>query len=145
MVSNNVIYSSLDRALFDELLAEAQYLYPLRDERAMYCDLLASGAVRFAVLEIGRRLVQKNVLSRAEVRMLLSGKILELVLTCFATKLALSASDEELVLMMTKPSNDHSALASQLQEWEEYRDTIDPDTVPEFLGGVPADPPPADW
>ncbi len=59
--------------------------------------------------------------------------------------MALSASDEELTLMMTKPNEDHSALAAQLQEWDEYRRTIDPLSVPEFLGGVPAEPPPADW
>jgi hypothetical protein len=56
----------------------------------------------------------------------------------------LCASDTELRAMMTRPDDDHSALVSMLQEWDEYR-TTDPCTVPDTLGGIPAPPPPAEW
>jgi pyruvate,water dikinase len=44
------------RAEFDELLGEARLTYRLRDERGVFSDIWASGLMRRAVLEGGRRL-----------------------------------------------------------------------------------------
>jgi pyruvate,water dikinase len=44
------------RADFDERLGDARALYRLRDERAIYADVWATGLLRRAVLEIGYRL-----------------------------------------------------------------------------------------
>ncbi|MHB2168005.1 PEP-utilizing enzyme [Alsobacter sp. R-9] len=48
------------RAAFDELLDEARALSRLRDERGLYSDVWAAGITRRALLEAGRRLVDKG-------------------------------------------------------------------------------------
>ena len=50
------------REQFDQLLAEAQYVYRVRDERGFYGDLLASGLARRAILAAGERLVAQHEL-----------------------------------------------------------------------------------
>jgi phosphohistidine swiveling domain-containing protein len=52
-------------AEFDELLEEANVMNRLRDERALYCDIWISGILRRAVLEAGRRLVERGALAKA--------------------------------------------------------------------------------
>lgn len=54
------------RDQFDELLAEARYVYALRDERGIYSDVWAWGLLRRAVLEAGRRLAAQGRLTEAE-------------------------------------------------------------------------------
>jgi pyruvate,water dikinase len=44
------------RATFDDLLAEARFVYRLRDERGLYSDAAAVGLLRLALIELGRRL-----------------------------------------------------------------------------------------
>ncbi len=41
---------------FDDLLTEARLVYRLRDERGIYSDISATGLLRLALLEFGRRL-----------------------------------------------------------------------------------------
>ncbi len=48
-----------NRAEFDELLAESRLTYRLRDERGVYSDIWASGLMRRAALEAGRRLAER--------------------------------------------------------------------------------------
>jgi pyruvate,water dikinase len=48
------------RAEFDELLGEARLTYRLRDERGVFSDIWASGLMRRAVLEGGRRVAERG-------------------------------------------------------------------------------------
>src|SRR5438552_6767354 len=48
------------QAEFDELLGEARLTYRLRDERAVYSDLRASGIMRLAALAAGRRVASRG-------------------------------------------------------------------------------------
>jgi pyruvate,water dikinase len=54
------------RAEFDGLLEEARLTYRIRDERAVFSDVWASGIVRRVVLAGGRRLAEKGRLQAAE-------------------------------------------------------------------------------
>ena len=46
------------RDTFDDLLAEARFVYRLRDERGLYSDAAAVGLLRLALIELGRRLFE---------------------------------------------------------------------------------------
>ena len=46
------------RDTFDDLLAEARFVYRLRDERGLYSDAAAVGLLRLALIEFGRRLFE---------------------------------------------------------------------------------------
>ncbi|HET9720365.1 MAG TPA: PEP-utilizing enzyme [Solirubrobacteraceae bacterium] len=48
------------RAEFDSLLEEARLMYRIRDERGVYSDIWASGIMRRAALEAGRRLAERG-------------------------------------------------------------------------------------
>jgi pyruvate,water dikinase len=48
------------RAEFDDLLAEARLVYRLRDERAVHADRVLGSDTRRALLEVGRRLVERG-------------------------------------------------------------------------------------
>jgi pyruvate,water dikinase len=54
------------QAQFDELLGEARLTYKVRDERGVYSDIWASGIMRRAALEAGRRLAAKGSLHDPE-------------------------------------------------------------------------------
>ena len=54
-----------DRERFDALLAEARYVYRLRDERGLYSDISATGILRLALLDLGRRMVAAGDLDDA--------------------------------------------------------------------------------
>jgi phosphohistidine swiveling domain-containing protein len=54
------------RVMWDDLLGEARRVYRLRDERGLYSDVSALGVLRLAMLELGRRLVARGQLDRAE-------------------------------------------------------------------------------
>lgn len=53
------------RAEFDDLLAEARLVYRLRDERAVHADRVLGSDTRRALLEVGRRLVERGLLEDA--------------------------------------------------------------------------------
>lgn len=48
------------QAEFDDLLAEARLVYRLRDERGLYSDAAAVGLLRLALIELGRRLFERD-------------------------------------------------------------------------------------
>jgi len=48
------------RSEFDRMLDEARTLYRLRDERGVYSDSSAAGLLRLALIELGRRLVDRG-------------------------------------------------------------------------------------
>jgi rifampicin phosphotransferase len=49
-----------EQPVFDDLLAEARYVYRLRDERGLYSDTSAVGLTRLALIELGRRLFERG-------------------------------------------------------------------------------------
>jgi phosphohistidine swiveling domain-containing protein len=53
------------QAQFDELLEEARITYPIRDERGVFSDIWASGLMRRAALEGGRRLAARGRIHQA--------------------------------------------------------------------------------
>ena len=53
------------QAQFDELLGEARFTYPVRDERGVFSDIWASGLMRRAALAAGRMLAAKGRIHEA--------------------------------------------------------------------------------
>jgi rifampicin phosphotransferase len=110
------------RTSFDELLAEARLISRLRDERGMYSDAWATGLMRRAALEVGRRAVAAGALDDA-------------ALVVDAT------FDEMLGLLRRTPSVD----AAVLRERVTWRTTARPADAPAWLGAPPPSSPPAEW
>lgn len=54
------------RPEFDSLVEEARLMYRIRDERGVYSDIWASGIMRRAALEAGRRLAARDRIHEAE-------------------------------------------------------------------------------
>ena len=110
------------RAAFDELLAEAQLTYRVRDERVFHGDALATGLARRAILAAGARLRSEGRAHDAE----------DLI----------DATPDEIVALLegrAGPSADELAARAK---WR--RET--PLTVaPTNLGNPPSAPPPAEW
>ncbi len=124
-----LINSISDRALFDELLTEAQYMHPLRDERSMYGDMMGIGLLRHAMLEVGQRLVNRNILPNKEL----------------ATEADLP--ELELLYKTYAPNEETEALSKLFAERLLYRKTVTIQDVPQHLGPAPSGPkiPPLDW
>jgi rifampicin phosphotransferase len=55
-----------DRTRFENALAAAERIYPIREENIFYTDLMPNAVVRYAVVEAGRRLAQRGRLRRSE-------------------------------------------------------------------------------
>ena len=109
------------RAAFDDLLAEARAVYRLRDERGIYSDISSAGILRYAVLEAGKRLLERGAIGDVDH--------------------AFEALTDELGALLTGrggPSPDVLAArnAERLAAAE-----VDP---PPFIGPPPAEPPPLD-
>lgn len=112
------------RAEFDELLEEARLVNRLRDERGHYSDGWSTGLARRALLEIGRRLVERGRIDDAE--------------------LAVDASaDEILALLAGQPGPTRDELAERAR-WRKTKTASDPD-VPKWLNAPPPPPPPVEW
>lgn len=110
------------RQVFDELLAEARFTYRIREERGYLNDAWACGITRRAILEAGKRLARRGRIARADQ--------------------AVDLTREELISVLQEgpgPSRDEIAAHAL------YRETHTVDDAPQFLGGVPAGPPPAEW
>jgi phosphohistidine swiveling domain-containing protein len=107
---------------FDALLEEARFIHRLRDERGIYNDAWGSGLARRAMLEAGRRLVQRGVLPEAS--------------------LAISASHDEIVGLLTGAKE---PTVQELRRREQWRETKTVADAPPFLGAEPKGPPPVDW
>jgi phosphohistidine swiveling domain-containing protein len=110
------------RAQFDGLLDEARFIHRLRDERGIYNDSWGTGLARRAMLEAGRRLVQRGVLPEAS--------------------LAISASHDEIVGLL---NGEKEPTVAELRRREVWRETKTVADAPPFLGPEPKGPPPVDW
>ena len=110
------------RTEFDELLEEARFIHRLRDERGIYNDSWGSGLARRAMLEAGRRLVERGVLPEAS--------------------LAINASHDEIVGLLKGAKE---PTVEELRRREVWRETKTVADAPPFLGPEPKGPPPVDW
>jgi phosphohistidine swiveling domain-containing protein len=110
------------RAEFDGLLEEARFIHRLRDERGMYNDSWGTGLARRAMLEAGRRLVERGVLPEAS--------------------LAISASHDEIVHLLNGGKEPSVEELRRRQVWRETKTVAD---APPFLGAEPKGPPPVHW
>lgn len=110
------------RKEFDALLAEAQHVYRVRDERVFHGDTMATGLMRRAILAAGERLVAHGRAIDAE----------DLV----------DATPEEIVALLEgRPGPS----ATELAERARWRRETPITAAPAFLGFEPSPPPPADW
>lgn len=110
------------RQAFDERLDDARRINRLRDERGVYNDLWATGVARHALLEAGRRLVERGALDEAE--------------------LAVDATHDEVVsLLKGGPGPD----VETLRGYRDYRNTKTINDAPEHLGAPAGAPPPLEW
>jgi len=106
------------QAEFDELLGEARLMYRLRDERGVYSDIWASGLMRRAALEAGRRAAAR-------------GRIGDPVLI-------IDASLEEMCALVTGAGGPS---ADELAARAEYRRTHSAKDAPPAIGDPPPPPP----
>jgi len=110
------------RGQFDELLAEAQLAYGIRDERIFYGDALGMGVARRAILGVGDRLVAR-------------GQIKD------ATHLVDASSDEMIGLLQRRGGPSADELADRVR----FRLETPLSAAPANLGFPPSPPPPAEW
>lgn len=111
------------RDAFDELLAEARLMYPIRDERGVFSDIWASGLMRRAAQAAGRRLAERGLLHDP----------VHIVDAGFTEMLAL--------LGAATPSGDGAPSADELAERAAYRGAHDAHEAPPSLGPTPPPPP----
>jgi rifampicin phosphotransferase len=110
-----------ERARFDDLLADARSVYRLREERDHYNDGWATGLLRRASLEAGRRLTKAGRLASPE--------------------LFIEAAEGEMLALLAGAGPSSAELA----ERAEWRRVADASKAPLNLGHPPSPPPPADW
>jgi rifampicin phosphotransferase len=110
------------RETFNALLHEARLTYRLRDERGYLNDAWSTGIARRAILAAGERLVAKGRLHEAEH--------------------AVDLSPSEIVNLLQGGNIPDADDVAARTEWRTTATLAD---APQFLGGVPAGPPPADW
>jgi len=110
------------REQFDALIAEAQSVYRVRDERVFFGDMMASGIARRAILAAGARLVSEGRAVDAE----------DLV----------DATPEEIVALLERRPGPSSA---ELAERARWRRETPMTAAPANLGFEPSPPPPAEW
>jgi pyruvate,water dikinase len=106
------------KADFDDRLAEARLMSRLRDERGVYSDGWATGLMRRALLEAGRRLREAGRIADAE----------------HAVELSV---DEAAALLNGSEGPSPDELADRYA----WRSSHSTDDAPPFLGGEPAGPP----
>ena len=106
---------------FDELLADARLVYRLRDERGLYSDVSALGLLRWALLEVGRRLEAFDRIHERD-------HVFELD----------SAGLTSLIGGAPSPT------AEELSEMAAKRRDVVANGAPRYLGPPPPDPPPMD-
>lgn len=108
------------RETFDQALEEARYTAFLRDERCAVNDAWAGGLVRLALLEVGRRLRERELLEDAEH--------------------AIHLTPDELEGLLTRGEGPSGAEVAA----HAVDQTQTTDDAPAFLGGDPLPPPPVD-
>jgi pyruvate,water dikinase len=109
-------------AQFDSLLAEAQAVYRVRDERVFHGDTMASGIARRAILAAGQRLVAQGRAMDPE-------------------DLVDATPDEIIALLEGRPGPS----AAELAERARWRRETPISAAPASLGFAPSPPPPAEW
>lgn len=110
------------RAEFDELLAEARFVYRIRDERAYLNDAWSTGIARKAILAAGERLAsRKRIHDPAH---------------------ALELTPRELTSLL---AGGDGPSAGELAAHSAYRVTHTTSDAPQLLGGEPGPPPPPEW
>jgi len=107
--------------MFDELFAEAQDTYGIRDERIFVGDAWATGLMRRSILAAGQRLVEQGVLEDPE----------QLV-------------DARLAEMLTLLDGDINAGKVVVERYKK-RVVRRIDQAPKWLGAEPPPPPPVAW
>ncbi len=113
------------RAQFDELIDEARRVNRLRDERAYWSDLWASGILRRAVLEAGRRVAAQGRIKSAEH--------------------LLDATSEEILGLLTNGARGKAVSALELERRHQFRESVAVEDAPQFVNGTPSPPPPLEW
>lgn len=106
---------------FDDLYEEAKVTYRIRDERTIH-DLWTLGLTRRALLEVGRRLADRDLLHEPD-------HVVDL------------APDEITAVLRDGGGPSADEVAGRVQ----FRRTYDNDDAPGILGPDPAPPPPAEW
>ena len=109
------------QAEFDQLLAEARLVYRIRDERGIFNDIWATGLTRRAVIEAGRRLVERGRLADAE-----------------------HIVDASLDEMRSLLVDGNGPSADELAARAARRTSLTPNDLPPVLGDPPPPPPPFD-
>jgi pyruvate,water dikinase len=112
------------RARFDELLDEARHVNRLRDERCHYSDGWATGLARRALLEAGRRLVERGAFDDPA--------------------LGIDATVDEIIALLRGEEGPGLDELHERRTWRTTRNTGDAD-VPRWFGAPPSPPPPAEW
>ena len=107
---------------FDALLAEAQSVYRVRDERVFHGDMMASGIARRAILAAGERLVSQGRAADPD-------------------DLVDATPDEIVALLEGRPGPSAAELADRAR----WRRETPISTAPTNLGFEPSPPPPAEW
>lgn len=110
------------RADFDDRLAEVRLIFRIRDERAVYGDGWATGLARRALLEAGRRLADRGLLTDVE------------------HAVDLDAAEVRALLLGTGGPD-----AAEVADRFEWRTTTTTSDAPEFLRAMPPPPPPVEW
>jgi pyruvate,water dikinase len=109
-------------AKFDELLAEAQLVYRVREERVFHGDMLAVGVARRAILAAGQRLVQHGRAHDAQ-------------------HLVDATPHEIVALLEGRPGPSADELAARFR----WREETPISSAPANLGFPPSPPPPPEW
>jgi pyruvate,water dikinase len=109
-------------AEFDALLAEAQSVYRVRDERGFHGDTMAAGIVRRGILAVGERLVSEGRAKDPE-------------------DLVDATPDEIVALLERRPGPS----ADELAERARWRRETPMSVAPPLLGFEPSPPPPPEW
>jgi pyruvate,water dikinase len=109
-------------AEFDSLLAEAQAVYRVRDERVFHGDTMASGIARRAILAAGQRLVARGGANDPE-------------------DLVDAIPDEIVALLEGRPGPSAAELAARAR----FRKETPISSAPPNLGFEPSPPPPPEW
>jgi pyruvate,water dikinase len=111
-----------ERALFDQLLADARAVYRLREERDHYNDGWSTGLLRRAMLEVGRRVADAGRIASPEL-------------------IVDAGIDEALQLLNGQGGPAQDELAARA----EWRNRVEGAQAPQALGFAASPPPPADW
>ncbi|KAH9256974.1 hypothetical protein BASA82_001088 [Batrachochytrium salamandrivorans] len=104
-----------DKLALDQLVEDARFVAPLRDERALLTDLTACGIVHHFLLECGRRISPADNAAKG--------------------KLAVFASLEELQQLLAGKRVANDAFFAEMEQRKLYRETAKITAAPAAIGG----------